>query len=36
MFGFVMKNMKENEIKLNLVRNLYMFKLFNLYIEELK
>ena len=36
MFGCVMKNINENQILLQLVRNLYIFKLFNLYINELK
>ena len=36
MFGCVMKNIKENQILLQLVINLYIFKLFNLYINELK
>ena len=35
-FGFIMKNTKENQIQLKLFRNLYILKLFNIYIEELK
>ena len=31
-----MKNPKENEIELNLVKYLYIFKLFNLHVEEEK
>ena len=30
-FGFTMKNMKENQIQLKLIKNLYILKLFNLY-----
>ena len=36
MFGYTLKNAKENQIQLKLFRNLYIFKLFNLYIKELK
>ena len=31
-----MKNIKENQIWLKLIQNLCIFKLFNLYIDELK
>ena len=31
-----MKNIKENQIWLKLIKNLWIFKLFNLYIDELK
>ena len=30
MFGFPMENIKENQIQLKLVRNLYILKLLNL------
>ena len=30
-FGFTMKNMKENQIQLKLIKKLYILKLFNLY-----
>ena len=30
------KNRKKNHLKLKLVKNLYIYKLFNLYINELK
>ena len=36
MVGCLMKNIKENWIWIKLVRNVYIFKWFNLYIEELK
>ena len=36
MFGCPMKNIKENQIWLKLIKNLCIFKLFNLYIDELK
>ena len=36
MFGCLMEITKENQISLKLVRNLYIFKLFNFYINELK
>ena len=32
-FGFTIGNIKENKIKLKLIINLYMFKLFNFYIK---
>ena len=35
-FGCIKEYMKENQIWLKLVRNLCIFKSFNLYIEELK
>ena len=31
-----MENIKENQLLLRLIRNLYIFKLFNLYIEKNK
>ena len=31
-----MKNIKENQIQLKLIKILNMFKLYNLYIDELK
>ena len=36
MFSCPMKNIKENQIELKLIKNLCIFKLFNLYIDELK
>lgn len=36
MFGFVRKTMKENQTQLKLSKNLYIFKLCNLYIKKLK
>ena len=36
MFDCLIKNIKENQIKLKLVRNLWILKLFNFYIDELK
>ena len=36
MFGFTIENINENKIKLKLVTNLLIFKLFNVYIEEIK
>ena len=36
MFGCLMKNIKENQIKLKLIKNFCIFKLFNLYIDGLK
>ena len=35
MFGCPMKNIKENQIYLKLIKN-FIFKLFNLYNDELK
>ena len=35
-FGFPIKNIKENQIQLELVGNLYICKLFNIYIREIK
>ena len=32
MFDFSMKNMKENKIWLKMVKNLYIFKIFNIHI----
>ena len=32
MFDFIVKNIKENQIKLKLIRNFYILKLFNLHI----
>ena len=35
MFGLSIKNMKkENEMWLKFIKNLYIFKIFNIYIEE--
>ena len=34
MFGFIIKNIKENIIYLKLVKILWIFKLFNFYIIE--
>ena len=34
MFGFIMKNTKENQISLKLIRNLCLLKLFNFNIME--
>ena len=34
MFGCPMKNIKENQIWLKLIKNLCIFKLFNFYIDE--
>ena len=34
MFGFIMKNTKENQISLKLIRNLCILKLFNFNIME--
>ena len=36
MFDCLIKNIKENQIQLKLIKNLYIFKLFNFYIDELK
>ena len=36
MFNCSRGNIKENELQLKLVRNLYIFKLFDFYIEKLK
>ena len=36
MFGCPMKNIKENQILLKLIKNLCILKLFNLYINVLK
>ena len=36
MFDSFIRNIKENELQLKLVRNLYIFKLFDFYIKELK
>ena len=36
MFGCPMKNIKENQIWLKLIKNLCIFKLFNPYIDKLK
>ena len=36
MFGFIMKNTKENQISLKLIRNLCILKLFNFNIMEEK
>ena len=36
MFVYPMKNIKENQIQLKLIKILSMFKLYNLYIDELK
>ena len=36
MFGYTIENIKENKIQLKLIKNSYIFKLFNLYIKELK
>ena len=36
MFGCIMKNIKENQIQLKLIRNLCILKLFNLYVNALK
>ena len=33
-FSFIVKNTKENEIELNFLKKLYIFKLFNLHIME--
>ena len=35
-FGCRMKNIKENQIYLKIVKNLCIFKLYNFYIDELK
>ena len=35
-YGFTIENINENKIKLKLVTNLLIFKLFNVYIEEIK
>ena len=35
-FGFALKNTRENQLQFKLVRNLCIFKLFNLYTRELK
>ena len=36
MFDCPIKNIKENQIQLKLIKNLCIFKLFNLCIDELK
>ena len=36
MFDCTMKNIKENQIWLKIIKNLYIFKLFNIYIDKLK
>ena len=36
MFGCIIENIDENKIELKLVTNLWIFKLFNVYIKEIK
>ena len=35
-FNYTMTHINENQIWLKLIKNLYIFKLFNLYIDKLK